>query len=144
MSSFLTHISALISLFFLVGTYPWWPAVIYDEDHPELPEKILNRKKEFVAKNKKGKRSKDNVHLYTVNFFDKEKSWQFVTVEHLKMLGDHKGALLSLGLLAFRFTCIAELDEDMISPMSRRQNWRNRTKLLRECQVAYQCVLIFS
>ncbi|KAK0450017.1 PHD-zinc-finger like domain-containing protein [Armillaria borealis] len=111
----------------LERTYPWWPAVIYDEDHPELPEKILNRKKEFVAKHKKGKRSKDNVHFYTVNFFDKEKSWQFVTVEHLKMLGEHK-----------------ELDEDMISPTSRRQNWRNRTKLLRECQVAYQCVLIFS
>lgn len=46
-------------------TFPWWPAVIFEEDDPEVPENISSQRKEL---------SPDSV-LLLVRFFDVKQSW---------------------------------------------------------------------
>lgn len=51
------------------ASYPWWPAVIFEEDDPELPENIYNG-----LQRERMKPRKDD-DLFVIRFFDKHMSW---------------------------------------------------------------------
>ena len=48
-------------------TYPWWPSVVYEEDHQEVPEGVL-RQKVNAPRGGFGP-------LLLVQFFDARKTW---------------------------------------------------------------------
>lgn len=54
------------------GTYPWWPAVVYEYDDPRIP---LQVKAQSEAQIKKG------LSVYIIQFFDKTRSWCVGPVE---------------------------------------------------------------
>ncbi|KAG7094890.1 hypothetical protein E1B28_005697 [Marasmius oreades] len=95
------------------GTYPWWPAVIWEDDDPGVPGNIK------VMKQAGQRKSKGKV-VHVVQFFDKGHSWQALTLEKLRMLGEDK-----------------ELDEDLLAASSRRQRWKNHSSRA-ECRDAYR------
>lgn len=48
-------------------SYPWWPAVIFEEDDPDVPGNILQGCREA--------REKRKMKLHILRFFDKNQSW---------------------------------------------------------------------
>ncbi|KAK2467687.1 hypothetical protein APHAL10511_000281 [Amanita phalloides] len=92
-------------------TYPWWPAVVYESDDPRIP---LHVKAEGEVQKKKG------LSIFMVQFFDKGRSWQFLSQDKLRMLGEHK-----------------ELDNELLSSRSIRQKWKSPTSRA-ECKAAYE------
>ncbi|KAF9269421.1 hypothetical protein L218DRAFT_993471 [Marasmius fiardii PR-910] len=83
------------------GTYPWWPAVIWEDDDPGVPQNIK------AMKQKEQKKYKDKV-VHIIQFFDKSHSWQALTLDKLRMLGEN-----------------AEFDDELVAPNSRRQRWKS-------------------
>ena len=53
--------------FLRIDSYPWWPAVIYEDDDPQIPTNIVEI---CLAERKK---LQEPVHI--LQFFDKHKSW---------------------------------------------------------------------
>ena len=51
----------------LKDTYPWWPAVIWEEDDPGIPKAVL--------KGGKAARRRRTEPLSLVQFYDKASSW---------------------------------------------------------------------
>ncbi|TFK34042.1 hypothetical protein BDQ12DRAFT_690301 [Crucibulum laeve] len=94
-----------------IGSYPWWPAVVFEEDHPAIPGHVYKTYKATRAKRKK--------RLHIVQFFDKNKSWQFLMSNHLRMLGESE-----------------ILDQDMLATVSVRQKWKNNDREL--CRQAFR------
>ncbi|KAG6895629.1 hypothetical protein C0992_000303 [Termitomyces sp. T32_za158] len=97
-------------------SFPWWPAVIWDENHPEVP---LNIRAEYA---KAKRRFGPDVHI--VQFFDKHRSWQLLPNDSLRMLAEDK-----------------ELDQDMIADKSKRQKTKWTPKNIQECRVSYGIAL---
>ncbi|KNZ74979.1 Peregrin [Termitomyces sp. J132] len=97
-------------------SFPWWPGVIWDENHPEVP---LNIRAELT---KAKRRFGPDVHI--VQFFDKHRSWQLLPNDSLRMLAEDK-----------------ELDEDMIADKSKRQKTKWTHKNMQECRASYQIAL---
>ncbi|KAF5379335.1 hypothetical protein D9757_007638 [Collybiopsis confluens] len=67
-------------------TYPWWPAVVFEVEDLMVPQgarKMYNNMK---------KRNKE-ANLHFVRFYDKQLSWQCLTLEKLLPLGDDDGEL---------------------------------------------------
>lgn len=96
-------------------TFPWWPAVIYEEDDPDIPELVQKEK------GRRSKPKKKNARLYPVKFFDASGGWDWVPLESLKLLGEDD-----------------EVDRDML--VSRKQRWvGNATK--EQCRRSYQLAL---
>jgi len=95
-------------------TYPWWPAVVFEEDDPEVPDSVYNA---CIAAQQK---QKGVIHV--VRFFDKASSWQCLNADRVKLLGEDKA-----------------LDEDLLSPTPRTpgQRWRN-AKIRQECRAAWR------
>ncbi|KAJ2936999.1 hypothetical protein H1R20_g99, partial [Candolleomyces eurysporus] len=93
-------------------SYPWWPAVVFDPDHPDVPDDILTQFKET--------RSRRKMKLYIVRFYDRGSTWAYLGREKLKMLGEDD-----------------KLDNDMISTPSINQRWKN-PKVRAECRAAYR------
>ncbi|KAJ7230518.1 bromodomain and PHD finger-containing protein 3, partial [Mycena pura] len=50
-------------------SYPWWPAIVFDDKDPMIPVKVL-AEAQIQRKRRKGKD-----FLYIVRFYDKTKSW---------------------------------------------------------------------
>ncbi|KAJ7272561.1 hypothetical protein B0H12DRAFT_584914 [Mycena haematopus] len=97
------------------ASFPWWPAVVFALDSdPMIPPKVL-AEAQVERKKRKGKD-----YLYIVRFFDKTKSWQFLSLDKMRQLGE-----------------IKELDQDMLSKTSKRQSW-GRKQFYAECQTAYE------
>lgn len=48
-------------------SYPWWPAVIFEQDDPDVPGNILKGCLDAQEKRK--------LKLYILRFFDKNQSW---------------------------------------------------------------------
>jgi len=93
-------------------TYPWWPAVVFEEDDPSIPRVVLNQGRI--------KRRKRNVRLHLVQFFDKTSSWQWLEAPKLKALGEDK-----------------KQDEELLDPNSKLQRWK--TAMLRhDCRMAFR------
>ncbi|KAJ7746737.1 bromodomain-containing protein [Mycena maculata] len=98
-----------------VVSYPWWPAVIFGDNDNMIPIKVL------AEAQSQRKRQKGKDWLYIVRFFDKNKSWQYLPLEKMRELGESP-----------------ELDQDMLSKNSKRQNWKNKSSAHTDCQIAYK------
>ncbi|KAF5379525.1 hypothetical protein D9615_006509 [Tricholomella constricta] len=93
-------------------TYPWWPAVIYEDNDPAVPPQVLRNCLDTRQKRK-------NV-IHILQFFDKSKSWQYLPLERLRMLGEDN-----------------TLDDDMLAANSVRQKWKSAT-MRESCRDSYQ------
>lgn len=86
-----------------VGTYPWWPAVIFEDDDLQIPPNILQLCQ--------AERQKSNELIHILQFFDKSKSWcvpsllyqvtpdifcvrQYLGLDKLRMLGENNGLII--------------------------------------------------
>jgi len=87
-------------------TYPWWPAVVYEYDDPRIP---------LVVKMEGEGHIKRGSAIYMVQFFDRTRSWAFLSHDKLRMLGDHQG-----------------LDDDLL----KKQRWKSPANKA-ECKLAY-------
>ncbi|KAL0579001.1 hypothetical protein V5O48_002996 [Marasmius crinis-equi] len=96
------------------GSYPWWPAVVWEADDPTVPVNIVN----LLKKEHKKRKGKTVIHI--IQFYDKTSSWQCLPLDKLRMLGES-----------------TDLDEDLIAPNSRRQRWRGNGQK-QECRDAYR------
>ncbi|KAJ7708691.1 hypothetical protein B0H17DRAFT_1030520 [Mycena rosella] len=96
-------------------SFPWWPAVIFDDKDPMVPLKVVAE----AEVQRKKRTAKGPLHI--VRFFDKAKSWQYPPLDKMRQLGE-----------------IKELDADMLSKtstMQKKSDWRNS---FAECQLAYE------
>ncbi|PFH45479.1 hypothetical protein AMATHDRAFT_159553 [Amanita thiersii Skay4041] len=93
------------------STYPWWPAVIFEEDDISIPLKVKGK---CLAQAKKATKH------YMVRFFDKGKTWAYLPSDRLKMLGE-----------------FPELDEELLSAHSTKQRWKNNSSRL-DCNNAFK------
>lgn len=55
-------------------SYPWWSAVVYDDDLPEIPRNVLQQV--------------HNESDYLVRFYDKSDLWAWIPPDMLKLLGE--------------------------------------------------------
>ncbi|KZT07202.1 uncharacterized protein LAESUDRAFT_698987 [Laetiporus sulphureus 93-53] len=95
-------------------TFPWWPAVVFEPDDITIPD-YVSRTPPQLKEHEKGP-----VNL--VQFYDSRKTWQWVTLEKLKLLGED-----------------SSLDQEMLANKSRFQNWKT-PKHKQMCRDAYRCV----
>ncbi|KAJ3967417.1 hypothetical protein EV361DRAFT_930744 [Lentinula raphanica] len=65
-------------------TFPWWPATVHDIDDPRVPPAA---KKMYANMKKKNK----DLMLHFVRFYDKQHSWQCLTIDKLLPLGEDDG-----------------------------------------------------
>jgi NuA3 HAT complex component NTO1 len=91
-------------------TYPWWPAVVYESDDIRIPPSV---KAEAELLRSKGQ------SIFMVQFFDKGRSWGFLSHDKLKMLGEHK-----------------ELDNELLSVKATKQKWKSAASRA-DCRAAY-------
>ncbi|KAH6915692.1 bromodomain and PHD finger-containing protein 3 [Coprinopsis sp. MPI-PUGE-AT-0042] len=81
-------------------SYPWWPAVVFDSDHPEVPASIVQAWKDMRFRRK--------IKLWIVRFYDRTSSWQYLPRDKLQLLGEDEA-----------------LDADMLAPQSVHQKWKS-------------------
>ncbi|KAF8880213.1 hypothetical protein CPB84DRAFT_1792691 [Gymnopilus junonius] len=83
--------------------FPWWPALVYADNNPDVPENILQEHK--------AKRTKRKIKLFIIQYFDKQKSWQSVPRDKLRLLGEDE-----------------KVDAEMLQPSKSKSNkntkWR--------------------
>jgi len=87
----------------ILESYPWWAAVVWEEDSSEIPLGVLNMKA-GVVRTEPGP-------LTLVQFYDKTKSWyvvqtlyfldldlcrQWLELSSLRELGEDKGKLIPM------------------------------------------------
>ncbi|KAH9066917.1 PHD-zinc-finger like domain-containing protein [Lactarius vividus] len=63
----------------LEENFPWWAAVIFEPDDPTVPPKVLKSRPI---------KSKSPMGHHLVRFYDSSKSWQWVELEQLLLLGE--------------------------------------------------------
>ncbi|KAF8141451.1 hypothetical protein EV363DRAFT_1308129 [Boletus edulis] len=93
-----------------LGTYPWWPAVVYEPDDERIPP---------VVKKQHDVRRKTEGPVHLVQFFDKSSQWQWVGPRSLLLLGEDNA-----------------LDAEMLAPTSRRQRWKTAS-IRKDCRDAF-------
>jgi len=98
-------------------TYPWWPAVVFDERDKDVPKRVLQERRMELQS-----RRSNAPPLHLVKFFDKQKSWQFLDVAKLKLLGEDPA-----------------LDQDLINPTSRAQRFKKG--VVHECRDAFRAAI---
>lgn len=64
--TFLSKLGFFLYTLTWVETYPWWPAVVYGEDDPEVPENVLDLKE---------RPPRGEGPLLCVQFMDKKETW---------------------------------------------------------------------
>ncbi|KAI8985649.1 hypothetical protein BD414DRAFT_578477 [Trametes punicea] len=96
-----------------IESFPWWPAVVFEEDDPEVPPSVLARAPP---------REPD---LELVRFYEKKhiNNWAWVRHKNMRYLGEDNW-----------------LDSQMLAPTSKYQRWRNTARRT-ECRNAYQDAL---
>ncbi|KAJ6566579.1 hypothetical protein B0H19DRAFT_1066870 [Mycena capillaripes] len=95
--------------------FPWWPATVFHDDDPSIPAKVLAQSHAQREKLKE----KDKDFLHVVRFYDKTKSWQHLSLDKMRELGESK-----------------ELDQAMLSKKSKIQpRWKGNQWA--ECRTAY-------
>ncbi|KAI0251381.1 hypothetical protein BJV78DRAFT_1275310 [Lactifluus subvellereus] len=62
--------------------FPWWAAVIFEADDPTVPPKVLKSRPT---------KSKSPMGHHLVRFYDSSKSWQWVELDQLLLLGENDG-----------------------------------------------------
>ncbi|KIJ55279.1 hypothetical protein M422DRAFT_23890 [Sphaerobolus stellatus SS14] len=93
-------------------SYPWWAAVVWEEDSKEVPPNVL-KTKETTPRTEPGP-------LTLVQFYDKSKSWQWLELSNLRLLGEDQ-----------------ELDTDLLSGRVKYQVFRT-SRLKQLCRAAYR------
>jgi len=93
-------------------TFPWWPAVVFGRDDVNVPRSI---KKKLTEGQKK---SKNSMHI--VQFYDKQRSWDILLLDKLRMLGEDD-----------------ILDAELLASNSKIQRWKNRDSR-DSCREAYK------
>ncbi|GJJ11325.1 hypothetical protein Clacol_005557 [Clathrus columnatus] len=93
-------------------SYPWWAAVVWEEDTKGVPAEVL-RSKEDVVRTEGGP-------LTLVQFYDRSKSWQWLELGNLRLLGEDKA-----------------LDDMLLSGRGKMQNFRT-PRLKQNCRKAYR------
>ncbi|KAI0726340.1 PHD-zinc-finger like domain-containing protein [Fomitopsis betulina] len=101
----------------LLDTFPWWPAVVFEADDVTIPKRITD----WWTKMEDGANG-----LHIVRFFDSKNTWQCLTLDKMRMLGENH-----------------ELDQDMLANVSRLQKWKS-PKMRQQCREAFRCVGFFS
>ncbi|KAI0294314.1 hypothetical protein B0F90DRAFT_1757461 [Multifurca ochricompacta] len=94
--------------------FPWWAAVIFEPDDPAVPPKVLNSRPT---------KSKSPMGHHLVRFYDSSKSWQWVEVDQLLLLGEND-----------------ELDQSLLTT-SRRQKFSS-AKMRQGCRESYRCFVL--
>ncbi|KAL1940886.1 hypothetical protein VTO73DRAFT_7927 [Trametes versicolor] len=94
-------------------SFPWWPAVVFEEDDPEVPESVVARI------------PPSEPDLELVRFYEKKhiNNWAWVRHRNMRYLGEDDS-----------------LDALMLAPTSKYQRWRSATRRT-ECRNAYQDAL---
>ncbi|CAL1713966.1 unnamed protein product [Somion occarium] len=90
---------------------PWWPAVVFERDDDEIPEKLFD-----------DPHSEDE-RFHLVRFFDQPRSWMWATLDKLLLLHENQA-----------------LDDDMLAVKSKRQTWKSSARRS-EVRKAYQSAL---
>jgi len=89
-------------------TYPWWPAVVFEPDDPEIPPEILDGAKP------------DDEPVHLVQYYDKGRTWEWLVEEKILLFGEDQA-----------------LDADMLANNSKRQKWKSQhTRSM--CREAYR------
>ncbi|KAH9893591.1 hypothetical protein C8Q73DRAFT_761641 [Cubamyces lactineus] len=96
-----------------IESFPWWPAVVFEADDPEIPESVLARAPPREA------------DLELVKFYEKKhiNNWAWVRHKNMRYLGEDDW-----------------LDAQMLAPTSKYQRWRTSSRRT-ECRNAYQDAL---
>ncbi|KAI0630656.1 hypothetical protein C8Q77DRAFT_1063453 [Trametes polyzona] len=95
------------------GPFPWWPAVVFEEDDPEVPESVATQA------------PPPEPDLELVRFYEKKhiNNWAWVRHRNMRYLGEDDS-----------------LDAQMLAPTSKYQRWRSSARRT-ECRHAYQDAL---
>ncbi|KAF8586044.1 hypothetical protein K439DRAFT_1659937 [Ramaria rubella] len=93
-------------------SYPWWAAVVWEEDTKGVPLNVL-RSKDTIPRSEPGP-------LTLVQFYDKARSWQWLELSSLRLLGEDK-----------------ELDSLLLSGRGKVQTFRT-PRLRQGCRQAYR------
>ncbi|KAF8475395.1 PHD-zinc-finger like domain-containing protein [Russula ochroleuca] len=99
----------------LEENFPWWAAVIFEPDDPTVPPKVLKSRPT---------KSRSPVGQHLVRFYDSSKSWQWVELDQLLLLGEND-----------------ELDQSLLSA-SKRQKFSS-AKMRQGCRESYRYVIQF-
>ncbi|KAI9067920.1 hypothetical protein FKP32DRAFT_1619507 [Trametes sanguinea] len=96
-----------------IESFPWWPAVVFEEDDPEVPPSVL------------ASAPARQPDLELVKFYEKKhiNNWAWVKHKNMRCLGEDDW-----------------LDAQMLAPTSKYQRWRNTARRT-ECRNAYQDAL---
>ncbi|OSD04925.1 hypothetical protein PYCCODRAFT_1407209 [Trametes coccinea BRFM310] len=96
-----------------IESFPWWPAVVFEEDDPEVPPSVL------------ASAPSREPDLELVKFYEKKhiNNWAWVKHKNMRYLGEDDW-----------------LDAQMLAPTSKYQRWRNTSRRT-ECRNAYQDAL---
>ncbi|CCM01322.1 uncharacterized protein FIBRA_03371 [Fibroporia radiculosa] len=92
------------------ATFPWWPAVVFEPDDHTIPPNML-------PVHHRGD-TRGPIHL--VRFYDSKRSWQWVTLNKMKMLGEDD-----------------DLDAELLANSSKLQKWKT-PKLRKQCRDAFR------
>ncbi|KAH9971755.1 hypothetical protein BGW80DRAFT_1319898 [Lactifluus volemus] len=90
--------------------FPWWAAVVFEPDDPTVPQKVLKSRPT---------KSKSTMGHHLVRFYDSSKSWQWVEIDQLLLLGEND-----------------ELDRSLLTT-SRRQKFSS-AKMRQGCRESYR------
>ncbi|KAI9451944.1 hypothetical protein BJY52DRAFT_1295769 [Lactarius psammicola] len=90
--------------------FPWWAAVIFERDDPTVPPKVLKSRPT---------KSKSPMGHHLVRFYDSSKSWQWVELDQLLLLGESD-----------------ELDQSLLTT-SKRQKFSS-AKMRQGCRDSYR------
>ncbi|KAH9046032.1 PHD-zinc-finger like domain-containing protein [Lactarius hengduanensis] len=90
--------------------FPWWAAVIFEPDDPTVPPKVLKSRPT---------KSKSPMGHHLVRFYDSSKSWQWVELDQLLLLGESD-----------------ELDQSLLTT-SKRQKFSS-AKMRQGCRDSYR------
>ncbi|KAH9939113.1 uncharacterized protein BXZ73DRAFT_89157 [Epithele typhae] len=92
-----------------IGTFPWWPAVIFEEDDRDIPATVLSQKPTGL------------VGCVLVRFYEKKRAGvAWLPLRNLRYLGENN-----------------TLDGQMLAASSKYQTWKNSVRRT-ECRNAYQ------
>ncbi|KAI0832027.1 hypothetical protein BC628DRAFT_1351253 [Trametes gibbosa] len=96
-----------------IESFPWWPAVVFEEDDSEVPESVAAR----------APPSEPDLEL--VRFYEKKhiNNWAWVRHRNMRYLGEDDS-----------------LDAQMLAPASKYQRWRSAARRT-ECRNAYRDAL---
>ncbi|KAF8270626.1 PHD-zinc-finger like domain-containing protein [Lactarius quietus] len=90
--------------------FPWWAAVVFEPDDPTVPPKVLKSRPT---------KSKSLMGQHLVRFYDSSKSWQWVELDQLLLLGESD-----------------DLDQSLLTT-SKRQKFSS-TKMRQGCRESYR------